>query len=250
MSATAAAITALRVSIIRQPLLKTPVREAMLALHARHYDGANAGRFYRDLAGKDRVILLEDGPRLAGFSTQRLFTCPHDGHPHHFLFSGDTIIHPDYWREHHLAGAFGHLMLRLIETHGEQRLHWFLISKGHRTYRFLPVFFNHYHPGPGQPPDPALRALLATIARDRYGPAYDETHGIIRPGPQGGDRLRPDLGAIPANRRADPHIEFFLRQNPGWHLDNELACLAPIRRDNLNRRAWRVIERTRPVWIE
>ena len=45
-----------------------------------------------------------------------------------------------------LAGSFGHFMLRMLKEHRGTPVYWFLISKGYRTYRFLPVFFNRFYP--------------------------------------------------------------------------------------------------------
>lgn len=237
----------LQARITSRHLLSEADREAMLDLHVRYFDNVSRGRFFADLAEKDWVIQLMDGARLAGFSTQRVIHLPVDGRTRRFLFSGDTIVDRAYWREQALAGAFGHLMLKMLEEHGGEECYWFLISKGHRTFRFLPVFFERFIPGPGSPDDARLRALLDAVARFKFGPAYDPGAGLVRALGQS-DRLRPEWCAPPDRLENDRFVSFFLQRNPGFASGDELACLAEIRRDNLNRFAWRVIGRTQPVW--
>lgn len=221
----------------------------MLGLYARYFSHVRRERFLEALSEKDWVIRLSHAGQIVGFSTQCLMTLHCDGQDHRVLFSGDTIVDPAFWREHELAGAFGHLILRLMRDYGEDRLWWFLISKGFRTYRFLPVFFNRFWPSPTSAPGEKRPGLLAAAARARFGAAYDEERGLIVAA-EDSDRLRPDMCGVPAARRRDPYVRFFLERNPDFARGDELACLAELRRDNLNHHAWRVIERTAPEWIE
>lgn len=248
-------VVALQVSIVWQAQLSCKEREAMFLLHRRYFERVQRERFDSDLAEKDWVIRLHDGERIVGFSTQRLLTLEWADRPRHFLFSGDTIVDRAHWHEQGLAGAFGHVMLRLMRERGETDLYWFLITKGYRTYRFLPTFFHEFVPGPAAPSnghdvgDSELSALLHAVASARYGTAFDAERGIIVAGPES-DCLRPELRAIPEAKRRDPHVAFFLDRNPGFIRGDELVCLARIQRSNLNRCAWRVIGRTTPAWIE
>ena len=235
--------------IVKQALLPAHDREAMLALHSRYYSNVRREQFLADLAEKDWVIALRNDGHLAGFSTQMVIHLNCSGRYCHFLFSGDTIVEPTCWREQSLAGSFGHLMMRLMQELGEAATYWFLISKGYRTYRFLPVFFRRFIPGPGQADRPELEVLLRAVATAKYGALFDPGCGLIRPGNRG-NWLRPEMGGVPEGRRNDPYVDFFLQRNPDYHRGTELACLAEIRRDNLNRHALRVIERTCPTWIE
>jgi hypothetical protein len=227
--------------------LSGETREHMLALHTRHFAAVRRDRFLRDLAEKDWVILLHahDGT-LAGFSTQQLLSLDHEGQPVRFLFSGDTIVDRAHWNTPLLAGCFGHLMLRLMAAHGEDHLYWFLISKGFRTYRFLPVFFHRFWPAPDRETPADMAALLHAISHYKFGDGYDRQAGVVRT--PHADRLLPDLADVPPARRQDPHVAYFLARNPGFARGDELACLAPIRNDNLNAYAQRVIRSTAPEW--
>lgn len=233
--------------IVARHRLTDTVREAMLALHAAHFSNVRRERFMADLEEKDWVILLvKRGGGIAGFSTQKLMPPIRADSPVRFLFSGDTIVERAYWNTPLLAGCFGHLMLRLLETHAGTGLYWFLISKGFRTYRFLPVFFEQFWPSPDRETPPEMAALLSVVATGKFGAAFDRMAGIVRV--QDGDCLAPELADVPTTRLHDPYVAFFLERNPGYTRGDELACLAPIRVDNLNTLARRVIRVTNPVW--
>lgn len=233
--------------IVSSTCLQEPEREALLQLHMRHFANVQRERFMNDLNEKDWVILLfrRDGV-VVGFSTQKLISCRVGDRDVRFLFSGDTVVDRSYWNTPLLPGCFGHLMQRLMERYGEHDFYWFLISKGFRTYRFLPVFFNRFWPAPDRATPPEMDALLAAVADSKFGAAFDPSSGLVRI--PGGDCLVPDLAEVPDARLHDPHVAFFLARNPRYAQGEELACLAPIRHDNLNHYAYRVIRSTKPEW--
>jgi hypothetical protein len=220
----------------------TPLRDDMYALMADHYADVDRFAFESDLAEKRWVILVRDPAtgRLCGFSTQTLLTADADGAPVTALFSGDTIIHRDYWGDAALTHVWGRLALDLIDAHAGEELYWFLISQGYKTYRFLPVFFHEFYPRhDGQTPGRA-RAVIDALAGGRYPRAYDPAVGVVRAG-AGQYRLRPGLADVTADRLRDPHVRFFHARNPGHAHGDELCCLAPLTRANFTRAAYRVI---------
>ncbi len=235
--------------IARATGIPGPQKDAMFALHARYFRNVARAAFLRDFGEKDWVIVLRDGPEIVGFSTLQIVHLAVDGAPRVFLFSGDTIVDQAHWQHSTLAGAFGHVMLRLLGNEPGVPAHWFLIAKGYRTYRFLPVFFKTFFPVFDRATPPGHERLLRAVAAWKFGAAYDAGCGIVRHAGIG-DRLRPDLCAVPAGRQDDPHVRFFLARNPGFGLGDELACIADIARSNLNRLAWRAIERTAVTWDE
>ncbi len=239
------------VDIVARPRVPEGDLQRMLALHRRSFAKVSETGFRTDLAEKHWVIQLrDDSGAIVGFSTQMLITLGDGDAPRRFLFSGDTVVAREHRRQPGLAGAFGHLMLHLVERYGEQGLYWFLISKGFRTYRFLPVYFRSYWPGPDRTPgeDAELAPLLALVAHHKFGEAWDPRAGVVRAGGCK-EHLRDDAAAMHARRERDPHVRFFLDANPGWSKGDELACIAPITRNNLNEGAWRVIRRTEPRWV-
>jgi hypothetical protein len=216
-------------------------RDAMFALMDRHYLNVTRGRFDSDLAEKDWVILLRDrqSGAIGGFSTQVLMDVQVAGRPMRALFSGDTIVDRDRWGDSALAHVWGRLALSLIDR-ADGELYWFLISKGYKTYRFLPLFFHEFYPRHDRPTPAWANAVIGTLARQRYPGDYDARAGVVRAG-AGKDRLRPGVAELTTERQRDPHVRFFAERNPGHAAGDELCCVAPLTRANFTAAAYRVI---------
>ena len=229
-------MSAVTVEIWRVERLSESDCRGMESLYRRYYEGAPDECFCRDLAEKDRAIVLREDGAIVGFSTMKLL----DVAGRKVLFSGDTVVDAACRNQTGLAGAFGHVMRRLNDEL-EEPPDWFLICKGARTYRFLPTFFKRYVPGRKE--DAELSARLASIARAVYPREYDEAAGVLRFG-DGKDRLKGDA------LRMDAESIRFRNLNPGWVRGDELCCLAPLSMDNLNRLGLRVIADVSPEWYE
>jgi hypothetical protein len=227
-------MNAVNVEIWRVARLSEADCLGMESLYRCYYEGAPEESFRRDLAEKDRAIVLRKDGAVVGFSTMRLLDLAN----RKVLFSGDTVVDAACRNQTGLAGAFGHVMRRLNEELDEAP-DWFLICKGARTYRFLPTFFKRYVPGRRE--DAELSARLASIARTLYPREYDGATGVLRFG-DGKDRLKGDA------LRMDPESVRFRALNPDWVRGDELCCLAPLSMDNLNRLGLRVIADVSPEW--
>jgi hypothetical protein len=217
-------------------------RATMFALMDRHYENMNPAMFAADLAEKQWVILLFDRrtEALCGFSTQVVVEALVAGRPIKALFSGDTIVDRDRWGEPALAQAWGRVALALIDSIPAGEMYWFLISKGYKTYRFLPLFFHEFYPRRDVVTPPWATAIIDVLARDRFPSAYDSSRGVVRAAP-GKDRLRPGVADLTADRLRDPDVLFFAARNPGHAQGDELCCLAPLTRANFTAAAYRVI---------
>src|SRR5262249_17720922 len=132
---------------------------------------------------------------VCGFSTQMLLDVDVAGRPTKALFSGDTIIDREHWGDNALAHVWGHLALSLIDTYGDGEVYWFLISKGYKTYRFLPIFFHEFYPRHDAPTPDWAREVIDALGRARYPAAYDPAAGLVRAVP-GKDRLRDGVAGI------------------------------------------------------
>jgi hypothetical protein len=156
------------------------------------------------------------------------------------LFSGDTIIDRRHWGDSALARVWGRLALALLDEHPAEELYWFLISKGYKTYRFLPVFFQEFYPRPEVPTPGRVAEVLDALARCKFPREYDPGRGIVRAGP-GKEYLRDEVAPVTPGRLADPHVRFFVERNPGHLWGDELCCLAPLTRANFTPAAYRVL---------
>jgi hypothetical protein len=207
----------------------------MWGLFAAHYDCVEEAQFRADLAEKDAVILLTDpAGAVQGFSTYQVL----EGTPRS-LFSGDTIIHCAWWGRHDFAGAWLRNAGRIAAA-GTGPLYWLLIVKGHRTYRYLPVFAKEYAPRA----DGAAGELLALrdrLAQAKFGACYDAASGVVR-FPLSRGQLRPELAAVPEKDRDRPEVAFFIAANPGYAAGDELVCVCRLAPDNLTPIARRAFE--------
>lgn len=228
----------LRAAIVAPHDIDTAVRDQMYSLFTRHYRDVTRRMFETDMAAKDAVILLRHDDGIAGFTTAAFSTFVHAERNYAMVFSGDTIVDPAFWGEQELARAWLKQIGQFAARAGGRPLYWFLIVKGHRTYRYLPTFARAYVPGPGSTDDPDLVALRNAIAADRFGSAFDPATGIIRFADLRG-RLDPAIAEPLPRELHNPHVRFFLAANPGFRKGDELACLCALDPGNMRPRALR-----------
>jgi hypothetical protein len=219
-----------------------PARQAaMFALLDGHFEGVTVAQFAADLAEKSHVILLERDERLVGFSTLLIYETAHRDEPVTVVYSGDTIVAPEAWHSPVLSRAWITTVNALRHDHPHGRYYWLLLTSGFRTYRFLPVFWREFFPCHDRPIPPDSRDLRDHLAREKFGAAYDSNRGIVRFNrPQ---RLRASLAGLPPGKTADPHVSFFLRQNPAHHEGDELVCLTELVESNLTPAGRRMVAR-------
>lgn len=216
--------------------------DAMFALMDRNYENMQRDRFESDLSGKDWVILLVDGETgaVCGFSTQALLPLSIASRHVRCVFSGDTIVDREHWGSSALATGFGKLACQLIETYPQEELYWYLISKGFRTYRVLPVYFREFYPRFDAVVPADLQAVLEAVTQEQFPDRFDRTFGIVR-AESDSDRLRSGVGEITPERLLDPHVRFFTERNPGHAQGDELCCIARLAYDNFSAVAERLI---------
>jgi hypothetical protein len=222
--------------------LSVAEKDAMYALLAENYENVNRPRFEADLFEKDCAILLRDAQdhALRGFSTQKVMRFHVDGHPLRAVFSGDTIIARSHWGEQELGRAWGHFVAELRAEEPDVPLYWFLISKGYRTYLFLPLFFHHFFPRHDQVTPAREQKILDALASTRYPEHYVRESGLIV-FPESHGNLVPELAEIEPRRLRNPHVRFFLTKNPGFAAGHEMACLAEISAENMRSYGSRIL---------
>jgi len=213
--------------------LHSAQREAMYALYARYYDAASRERFIADLADKRYAVLLHDqAGALQGFSTLAEYQREFDGRTIGVLFSGDTVVDARHWGQQALAFEWLRLAGLLKARAPERPLYWFLISKGHRTYRFLSAFAREFWPAFDRTTPPRIQALMNALARERFGDDFDAAAGVIRFAASRG-HLREPFATVSEAHRRRPEVAFFLQRNPGYARGDELVCLCELAADKL-----------------
>jgi hypothetical protein len=210
------------------PALTPAQRARMLELMVHCYDGVDPVRFAADLAGKQHVLLLEDGGGgLQGFSTLRVADESVEGRPVRILFSGDTVIHPDHWGSKALQEGFVAFAMQQKLRQPFTPLYWLLLSKGYRTYLLLTHYFPRGFPRRDREPPPSLRALRDRVATAWWGAQYDAATEVLR-FTEARDRVKVGVGTLSDDALEDPDVAFFAARNPGWADGDELVCLAEL----------------------
>ena len=210
-------------SLISVPNLTQAEAEGMLALYESMYVLPDQDFFREDLAGKQEVLLLHSGSSLVGFTTLQVYDFVLEGSPRRIVFSGDTVVHRDHWGQQVLARRW---ISRVGELHRQDPglpIYWFLVVKGHRTYRFLSAFCTRFHPH-WERPAPELKVLADRLAVERFGEHYDAGTGLVRY-PSSRGHLRSDVAEPTGRERALPEVAYFLERNPDYQEGHELVCL-------------------------
>ncbi len=206
----------------------------MHELMGAHYEAVPWERFMQDLSSKDEVLMLHDvAGHLRGFTT---IAWNPSGHCEEgdVLFSGDTIIDRRCWGTQELVRAFCRRAGQWQAQSG-RRLFWLLISKGYRTFLYLPLFARRFHPHP-ENPETEWAAIASRVATVLFGESWKADEGVIRfPSSQG--HLREELADTKPEHDGNPMIRFFLERNPGYRHGEELLCLAEMSEANLKRGA-------------
>ncbi len=216
-------------------------RVQMYALLAAYFRHTSRAVFERDLAEKEWVVLLRAATTgvVQGFSTLMRLTAVIDQQPVVAFFSGDTIIHRDYWGETILPRLWAQHVFRLAASITNARVYWLLICSGYKTYRFLPVFFQEFYPTYACSTPPHYQRIMDTFARQKFGAEYDAVCGVVRL--TQATPLHTEVAAITPQRLRDPHVAFFVTANPG-HTDGvELVCLTELTSANLTAAGRRMV---------
>ena len=212
----------------------------MYQIFEENYDFVDFDSFQKDLLQKNFVLLLKNNQGIIqGFSTIALDPGSTGTEDFSILFSGDTIISPQYWGSQELVKGFGKILGQIYAGLKGKRLYWFLISKGHRTYLYLPLFFKNYYPSPDNC-DSILKRLVDHCSSSLFTNAWSPISGTIRFSSKLG-QLKPQLAEATWKRSHNRHVQYFLQRNPSFHDGTELACMAEVSPDNILGRGKRFV---------
>jgi len=211
--------------------------EAMFNIFSRYFTGIAKEKFLNDLYEKDWVLTLLDSKKaIQGFTTIKLIETEIAGKRIRAIFSGNTILEKEYWGKSDIARSWMQFMLAEKGKYPETPLYWFLICSGYKTYKMLANYTNYFYPRWDRETPADIKEIIDNLAQKRFGSDYDPASGIIKFS-NTGERLRGEYSIIAPILLIDPHIEFFARSNPGHNLGHELACLAEMKKENLNQYA-------------
>jgi hypothetical protein len=225
----------LRGEAVALSLLSTADKASMYTLFQHYYSGIDQQHFFDDLNAKHWVILLRDASEnIQGFSSLAISEHQIAGQTVRSIFSGDTIIHHQFWGEQTLLVTWCKFAGTIKAQQPETPLYWFLIVKGHRTYRYLRVFTKHFYPVHSTPTPAHIKLMMKQMSEERYGSDYHPDSGLIQFKTTHG-YLKQQWSGINQQAIQKTDIKFFLEKNPGHHQGDELVCLAELSESNLRR---------------
>ena len=220
--------------VVRREGIGPEMRASMYDLFCQQFDGVSFDVFERDLEGKSWVLLLQDADGvLCGFSSMDVYDVEVDGKTITVVYSGDTVVDSETWSDSALSYYWMGAIDYLRRLSGKDRLYWFLLVSGYRTYRFLPVYSATFYPRHDKQTPDDVQLLMDTFATARFGDHYDPKTGIVRLDAPA--ILKGDYRGIPENRLSDPHIAYFANRNPGHEHGDELVCFAILAENELTR---------------
>lgn len=212
---------------------KTEISD-MYSLMSEFYDNTDESVFHRDFFDKDYcLVLYNEEDKVVGFTTQKVMELDIDGRKIHGIFSGDTIIHKDYWGDIELFRVWARFWFEFAEKYEE--FYWFLICKGYKTYRMLPLFWTEFYPNYRCETPAYEQKIIDAYATKIYPDEYNSDSGVIEyRGIK--DKLKTGVADVGAHEMKNKDIAFFCKANPDYVKGNDIACLAKIDKTVLKKR--------------
>jgi hypothetical protein len=211
--------------------LDPAIKRRMAGIYLSIYDGSSEALFLHDLANKDEALLVYAGNELVGFTTLRMFEREWEGRRIGVVYSGDTVVERHHWGQQALAFSWIGRMGRFKSEHPDVPLYWFLLVKGHRTFRYLPLFSRSFYPH-WSIDRSDLKPLADSLASEMFPGDYNPATGVVEFSPSQG-HLKPELAMPPAEDLDRDGVRFFLERNPGFHRGHELVCVCEVEEHNM-----------------
>lgn len=207
-------------------------RKEMLKLMQDYFKGVGRASFEKDLSEKQwAVILSDENGSVCGFTTLMLSDAVVAGEKLKVFYSGDTIVDKKHWGIFSLEKRWIPFVFENVLSDPGFKWYWFFVSKGYRTFRYLPVHFKKYWPSPENSSCTFENKLLNKLAGIRFGKSYDPLTGVVCC--ENDYRLRSGVGDISDREMRCKHVRFFLEKNPCWRKGAQLACLTELSVGNL-----------------
>lgn len=213
-------------------------KNTMFGLMDEFYDNMKYDVFLRDFNEKDFVIVLCDDGKIKGFTTQKLMKFEVDGVEINGIFSGDTIIHKDYWGSTELFKCFAEYFFEYAKNF--ENFYWFVICKGYKTYRILPAFWKNFYPCCSLKTPEFEQKIMDSYAEMIYHDEYNPSTGVVEY-KKVKDKLKCGVADIGEKELKNKNTAFFVKANPGYINGNDLVCLAKIDMDELKHAAVKLL---------
>jgi len=214
----------------------------MESLYLSNYDGSSEAIFRNDLSEKDEAILLFYDDQLIGFTTLKVYKDMWRGTPINIVYSGDTIVSPLHWGQQKLAFTWISRIGKIKQSLPTIPLYWFLLVKGHRTYKYLSVFGKTFYPHWEECRED-LKALADHLANAKFGSDYSPETGVVS-FPVSRGHLNTEIAHASPEEMSKVGTQFFFLKNPDYHLGNELVCVCELEEHNMKPLAARIFRQS------
>ena len=216
----------------------------MFILMQENYDYINQDNFNNDLLNKDYIGLLIDNKNIIqGFTTYLINPKKYFHKKYNILFSGDTVISEDFVGTQALAIGWCETVAFFIRKYPRKKLLWYLMSKGHRTYLYLPYFFKKYYPAIDKNiNNNHYKEIINECSSHIFCENWNPKKGIVQFNDKVGQIKQQHIKKLYSKKNR--YIDFFLEKNPGFSNGDELICMAEISSENLMRLPKLIFERS------
>ncbi|MBT8341385.1 MAG: hypothetical protein KJP07_15355, partial [Desulfatitalea sp.] len=127
-------------------------------------------------------------------------------------------------------GAF--VLIDLAQMYNEEELYWILLSKGYKTYRYLPTHFKTFYPCYNSETPRNIISIMDVFGKKHFPERYDDKKGIVFANGMF-DKVKEGIAPLSAAHLKDPNIAFFNDINPTHTQGDELVCVIPATFANL-----------------
>lgn len=226
-------MTQLKFILIKREDITDHDIKRMYSLMQDAYDYVQYASFVEDLSNKQYIGLLIDLENtIQGFTTYAINPKNTGTQEYNIIFSGDTIIHPNFWGSQEMIKGGVKAAGFITQTDPQKKWYWFLISKGHRTYMYLPLFFEKFYPAFDPLRQDALFPIVDKCASALYPNDWKAKQGLIVFTESHG-QLKPELAEASYKKKNNRHVAFFLEKNPSFYKGDELACITLLNSSNM-----------------
>jgi len=215
----------------------------MFLIYASYYEPVDKQVFLDDLNNKSHVLFLsDDHGNIRGFSTLNTWFLEHQGKRLQILYSGDTIIEQEYWGSQALSFSWIEFAGKIKSQSRDIPLYWFLITKGHRTYRYMSVFSKEFFPKSDKSTPEFVQSLMHRIGSEAFSDQYCKKTGVVMHRAES-PALKKEFEGSRLINKTNKDIEFFVSKNPGYECGDELLCLCELSLENLRPMARKQFEK-------
>jgi hypothetical protein len=201
------------------------------------------GHAEAELRKRQRIAMFHMNGALLGMVAIDVIPATFRGRAITAICTAHVLIREN-WRGRNLLQRLGwRTFLAERLRHPLRPIYWFFDTFSYKSYLLLPRNFATFWPRHDQPTPAAQAALMDTLARQVYGPAWRPDSGIVVR--SGQKRMRETAAPLILAKDSDPHLAFFAQANPGHAEGDMLVCLCPLNWFNWLRLARNAIRRLR-----